>query len=179
MKRYFFVALTLLSARVWADTSWELQSSTLTYTASHTLHGSEGTSHHARGKALCGPQGCQFLVAAPVNSFDSGDGNRDTHMVQTVRGVQFPMVKVSGILPTFPQGDTLIATINVELAGEKKSYSQVPFTVKHVGNLLEMNGVVPMTLADFKIEPPSLLGMAIKNNVPVAVSLSWAQKSGK
>jgi hypothetical protein len=31
-----------------------------------------------------------------------------------------------------------------------------------------------MTLADFKIEPPSLLTMPVKNEIPVHVDMTWS-----
>jgi hypothetical protein len=31
-----------------------------------------------------------FLIAVPVKSFDSGHSNRDLHMIQAMRGAEFP-----------------------------------------------------------------------------------------
>jgi hypothetical protein len=39
------------------------------------------------------------LIAVPVKSFDSGDSNRDLHMLQVTRGAQFPLVTVRTRLP--------------------------------------------------------------------------------
>ena len=35
----------------------------------------------------------RLLIAVPVKSFDSGDTNRDLHMIEATRGAQFPMIK--------------------------------------------------------------------------------------
>src|ERR1700757_1378854 len=77
-----------------ADHQWILQQSSLTYHVSHPLHQSEGVSHEARGKGVCHQGQCDFLIAVPVKSFDSGDSNRDLHMIQATRGAEFPMVSV-------------------------------------------------------------------------------------
>src|SRR5881397_2305288 len=77
-----------------AGKDWQLQESTLIYHVSHPLHQSEGVSHAARGKGVCNAGQCDFLIAVPVKSFDSGDSNRDLHMLQVARGGQFPMVTV-------------------------------------------------------------------------------------
>ncbi|HMU96605.1 MAG TPA: hypothetical protein PKA08_07495, partial [Elusimicrobiota bacterium] len=95
MRRFFLFAFLLVGAVGLRAGGWVLDSSTLTYRVTHRLHKVEGTSHGARGKGLCDGSGCRFLVAAPVNTFDSGDSNRDLHMIETTRGAQFPMVKVS------------------------------------------------------------------------------------
>src|SRR5271156_4437947 len=77
-----------------AQSQWVLEQSTLTYHVSHPLHQTEGVSHSARGKGACHEGQCDFLIAVPVKSFDSGDSNRDIHMLQTTRGAQFPLVTV-------------------------------------------------------------------------------------
>src|SRR6202047_739230 len=82
-----------------SDSQWVLEQSTLTYHVSHPLHESEGVSHAARGKGVCHAGQCEFLIAVPVKSFDSGDSNRDLHMLQVTRGAQFPMVTVRTRLP--------------------------------------------------------------------------------
>ena len=73
-----------------ADNQWVLGQSTLTYQVSHPLHQSEGVSHAARGKGACHAGECDFLIAAPLKSFDSGDSNRDLHMLQVARGGASP-----------------------------------------------------------------------------------------
>src|SRR5580698_5822815 len=81
------------------DSQWLLQESTLTYHVSHPLHQSEGVSHAAKGKGVCHAGQCDFLIAVPVKSFDSGDSNRDLHMIQVARGGQFPLITVRTHLP--------------------------------------------------------------------------------
>ena len=77
-----------------ADSQWVLEQSILTYHVSHPLHQVDGVSQAARGKGVCHDGQCDFLIAVPVKSFDSGDSNRDLHMLQVTRGAQFPMVTV-------------------------------------------------------------------------------------
>jgi hypothetical protein len=37
------------------------------------------------------------------------------------------------------------------------------------GKDIRVTGTIPATLSDFKIDPPSLLSMAVKNDMPVRV----------
>src|ERR1700747_1437548 len=94
--RFFAVCLFLAfpSLASAADSQWVLQQSTLTYHVSHPLHQTEGLSHEARGKGICHAGQCDFLIAVPVKSFESGDSNRDLHMIQVTRGAALPMVTV-------------------------------------------------------------------------------------
>ena len=96
---FFALALALPLSAAAGDSQWVLEQSTLTYHVSHPLHESEGVTHAARGKGVCHAGQCDFLIAVPVKSFDSGDSNRDLHMLQVTRAGQFPLVTVRTLLP--------------------------------------------------------------------------------
>src|SRR5271155_1016113 len=96
---FLFLALPSLPAPAQTDSQWVLSQSTLTYHVSHPLHQTVGVSHAARGKGVCHAGQCDFLIAVPVKSFDSGDSNRDLHTLQVARGGQFPIVSVRTQLP--------------------------------------------------------------------------------
>jgi hypothetical protein len=167
----------LLLAPSWlllADNQWVLEQSTLTYHVSHPLHQIDGVSHAARGKGLCQAGQCDFLIAVPVKSFDSGDSNRDLHMIQVARGAQFPMVTVRVRLPVEAASlSTILADLDVEFAGQTAHYKQVPLQRVAQGNQVRITGTIPATLTDFKIEPPSLLAIPTKNEIPIRVEMTW------
>src|SRR5579863_8415568 len=141
-----------------ADQQWVLEKSSLTYHVSHPLHQTDGVSHEARGKGACQAGQCDFLIAAPVKSFDSGDSNRDLHMLQVTRGAQFPLVVVRTRLPqTTPPSGTIYADLDVQFAGQTAEYKHVPFEKTTKGNDVEIVGTVPAKCSDFKIDPPSFL----------------------
>ena len=158
-------------------TQYTLVRSTLTYHMSHPMHEVDGTSHAARGKGICREGMCDFLIAAPVKSFDSGDTNRDLHMMEATRGAQYPMVQVR---TRFPQAETSAATVYVDLevqfAGQTAHYMHLPFQRTQQGNEVRITGTVPATCSDFKIERPSFLTVPIKNEIPVRVDTVWQQQ---
>ncbi len=157
-----------------ADGQWVLQQSTLSYHMSHPMHQVDGVSHAAKGKGVCKAGECDFLIAAPVNSFDSGDSNRDLHMVQVTRGAQFPLVQVrTHISEQASSSATIYADLEVQFAGQTVKYSHVPFQKTTNGNDVRITGTVPATCSDFKIDPPSFLTIAIKNEIPVKVDMTW------
>ncbi|MFZ0732508.1 MAG: YceI family protein [Candidatus Sulfotelmatobacter sp.] len=172
---YLLFLLLAVSVLFAAETTWVLKQSTLTYHVSHPLHESEGVSHAARGKGICHEEQCDFLVAVPVKSFDSGDSNRDLHMLQVTRGAEYPMVTVRTRLPeSAATKSTINADLDIQFAGQTAHYSQVPFEVTTQGNEKHMTGTIPAKLSDFKIEPPSLLTMPVKNEIPIRVDMTWA-----
>lgn len=168
-----FFALPVLAQ---SDTQWVLEQSTLSYHMSHPVHEVDGVSHAAKGKGVCHAGQCDFLIAAPVKSFDSGDSNRDLHMLQVTRGAQFPMVVVR---TQFPEAETssptVYADLQVQFAGQTAQYKHVPFQRVVRGKDVEITGTIPSTCSDFKIDRPSFLTVPIKNEIPVRVDMTWRQ----
>jgi hypothetical protein len=176
MNQKILTAFLLLahSGVLLADSQWVLDQSTLTYHVSHPLHQIDGVSHAARGKGVCHAGQCDFLIAVPVKSFDSGDSNRDLHMIQAARAAQFPMVTVRVRLPEDARSSAAIhADLEVEFAGQTAHYKQVPFQRVTQGSQARISGTIPATLSDFKIEPPSLLAIPTRNEIPVRVEMTW------
>ncbi len=170
----FTLLIALRSLGVAADTNWVLEQSTLSYHVSHPLHQTDGVSKSARGKGLCHDGQCDFLIAVPVKTFDSGDSNRDLHMIQVTRGAEFPMVQVRTHLPESVAGSAIIhADLEIEFAGQTAHYKQVPFQMSTQGSQVHLTGTIPTTMSDFKIDPPSLLTMPVKNEMPVRVDMTW------
>ena len=176
MTKKSFLLLICCALPLWAaDSTWVLKQSTLTYHVSHPLHQTDGVSHAARGKGICHQGQCEFLIGVPVKTFDSGDSNRDLHMIQVTRGAEFPMVTVRTRLPeTAATASTIKADLEIQFAGQTVHYQQVPFEVRADGTEKHITGTIPATLSDFKIDPPSLLTLPVKNEIPVKVDMTWS-----
>jgi hypothetical protein len=176
MYKKFAIAFLLFALPVFAqtDTQWVLKQSTLTYHMSHPMHEVNGVSRAAKGKGSCRAGECNFLIAVPVKSFDSGDSNRDLHMIEATRGAQFPMVVVR---TEFPEKETnsptVYADLEVQFAGQVAHYQHVPFQRVTQGNQVRITGTIPSTCSDFKIDRPSFLTVPIKNEIPVKVDMTW------
>lgn len=157
-----------------ADSQWLLAKSTLTYQVTHPLHKVEGATSGARGKGVCQSGECKFIVAVPVKTFTSGNSDRDLHMVETVRGAQFPMVVVRFQLPEAElASSTIHADLEIQFAGQTAQYKQVPFQRTLSGKDIEVKGTIPLKLTDFKIPLPELLFVPVQNDVPVSVDTTW------
>jgi hypothetical protein len=176
MNKKILIALVLLALPAFggADSQWVLEQSSLTYHVSHPLHESEGVSHAARGKGVCHAGECDFLIAVALKSFGSGDSNRDLHMIQVTRGAEFPIVTVRTRLPESAAASaTIKLDLEIQFAGQTVQYKQVPFKLETQGGKTHITGTIPATLPDFKIEPPSLLTIRVKNEIPVRVDMTW------
>ena len=174
MNRKLLLGFLVLAPLSGADGQFVLVSSTLTYHVSHPLHQSEGVSHAARGKGVCQGGQCNFLIAVPVKSFQSGDSNRDLHMLQVTRGAQFPLVSVRVSLPEAAlSSESIRCDVEIEFAAQTAKYKDVAFQAVKKGNETQIAGSIPATLSDFKIEPPSLLAIPVKNEMSVRVDMTW------
>ena len=95
-------------------------------------------------------------------------------MIQVVRGGQFPMITVRIALPDAAlTSATILGDLEIQFAGQTATYKQVPFQTVTQGNETRITGTIPATLSDFKIDPPSLLAVPVKNEMPVRVDMTW------
>jgi polyisoprenoid-binding protein YceI len=153
--------------------------SKLTYHLVHKLHKFDGVSSKAEAKARIHPDGkVQVMVKVPVESFDSGNANRDSHMKETIEAARFPTVelKAMGEAPTpatFPT--TVERTFKGELAfhGVKKMLD-IPVKLTYTsGTSIKAEATLKLSLEDFKIERPSLMFVKIDNEMPIEVSITF------
>lgn len=167
--------LTALPAFSQAGTQWLLTKSALTYHISHPMHEVDGTSNAAKGKGICNAGTCNFLIAAPVKSFVTGDTNRDLHMIQATRGAQFPMVIVRAQFPaTETASSTVYADLEIQFSGQTAHYNHIAFQrTLTQNNEIQITGTIPATCSDFKIDRPSFLTVPIKNEIPIKVDMTW------
>ena len=172
-----FAALVATPIFAQLDTQYVLQQSSLRYHMSHPMHEVDGISRAAKGKGICHAGQCDFLIAAPVKSFDSGDTNRDLHMLEATRGAQFPMVQVrTRFAESETASSTIFADLEVQFAGQTAHYMHVPFQRTQQGSVIRITGTVPALCSDFKIDRPSFLTVAIKNEIPVRVDMTWLKQ---
>jgi hypothetical protein len=180
VKKAFVLAIFLFVAVpgfLRGDSQWVLEQSTLTYHISHPLHDADGISHAARGEGICRAGECNFLIAVLVNSFNSGNSNRDLHMLQITRGAQFPLVSVRLQLPEAALASpTIRANLQVQFAGQTAEYKQVLLKRVAKGNSIDVSGTIPLKLSDFKIRRPELLAIPISNDAPVRLETVWRRE---
>lgn len=175
MKTFFmlFLMSSLGYSKVTLDSNWVLQASDLEYTVNFPLKTIKGHNNTAKGKALCQSATCEFLVGAEVVNFDSGDRNRDLHMRETTKAALFPVVSVRGKLPKELLNEKTEIDLDIEFAGVKKHYSQVPFRFVQNRGMLDVSGSLNLSLKDFGIQAPSLLGVSIDDLVPLKIETHW------
>lgn len=162
---------------------WVLEKAEIGYTVTHPLHVVHGKSLSAKGKGVCYGSYCEFLVAVPVKSFDSGDQNRDLHMLEVTKAGLYPLIEVKARTPEIqsgPKTKTVIADLEVSFAGKKVDYPKVSLDVlEWKGDEAHLSGGFTLSLKAFDITAPSLLTMPIKDEIPVKLDMFWKRTTSK
>lgn len=176
MNKIILIILSLSTTSVFAKSlknDWSVEKGKLTYHVKYVLKNVEGVSEAVKGKGKCEKGLCQFLIAAPVKTFMSGDGNRDNHMLEVTKGAVNPVVTVRVEIPETKLDGDVLAKVDVQFAGHSHTYENVKIVNKISGEKAHSAGQIPLVLTDFAIERPSLLGISIEDKTPVDFAIDW------
>lgn len=152
--------------------------SVLAYELVHKFHVVEGVSRAVEGRARLLPDGgLQVMVRARVDSFDSGNGNRDADMRAAVEAASYPFVtlKAAGALPPVTAYPTTVeVTLRAELTfhGRTKPVD-VPVKVRFESpGRVHVESVFAVSLEAFEVHRPSLLFVKVEDRLDVTASLT-------
>jgi len=174
-----FAIVALLSATAPGAQVLDLdaRASTVRFHVEHKLHKVDGTSRGAEGKALLDADGAvRAMVRIPVQSFDSGDANRDSHMLETLEAGRFPYVVFKGVGTlggATPGGKPVGLTLRGELEfhGVKRAV-EVPVTVElGKDGSARVRGTLTVSLDAHGVERPSLLFVKLEDACTIAIDL--------
>jgi len=137
-------------------------SSAVRFHVNHKLHKVDGVSKSVEGKVLLEPDGkFRTMIRIPVATFDSGDSNRDGHMLETLHAGRFPHVVFKGVgqVPTAVPGKPVQAKVRGELEFHGVTRPvELPAEVEfQQGGGARVKGRLTLGLESFQIERPSLL----------------------
>lgn len=164
-----YIIILLLPVLIHAKpVSWTLKSGTAKYQVSYLTKTVHAESKEVKGKVVCDTE-CEFLVAIPLKSFDSGDSNRDLNMQSTVDASTFPVVTAKGKFKKelWAQKEFTINTV-VNFHGVDSNY-----TIKVSDN--GKHAFFKVNLDSHKIERPSLFAIKIENEIPLEFDFEWVE----
>ncbi|HEY4362658.1 MAG TPA: hypothetical protein VGN17_16945 [Bryobacteraceae bacterium] len=70
---------------------------------------------------------------------------------------------------------TIQVDLEIEFAGQTARFAKVPVQLAMHGQDIKISGTIPSTLSDFKIDPPKLLTVPVKNEMPVKVDMTFGR----
>lgn len=153
--------------------------STLSYRLVHKLHEVTGVSKAVEGKARVLPDGgVQVVVRAGVDSFDSGNGNRDAHMREVTEAARYPLVQVKAVGAGVAAPASYPAAIELVLRGELTFHGrsrplEVPAKVQFLSaDRVTVEASFPVSLEAYGVERPSLLFVKVNDRIDLAAKLT-------
>lgn len=158
--------------------TWKVaEGSTISYRLVHKFHAVEGVARAVEGKAIVAPDGgVRLAVRARVDAFDSGNSNRDAHMLEVTEAARFPFVTVKAVaeglrVDAFPGAAELPLRGAIDLHGvsrELVATAKLAFTSPERA---EAEATFPVSLTAHDVERPSLLFVRVEDRIEIVARL--------
>lgn len=171
---HYFILNILLSVFFQAPT-YDITTSSITYTMKHKLHTWDGTSKQVNvASKWNGDKLEQVSVLAKVSSFNSGLSSRDSHMIEVLDALSIPNITFSSTSIQY-NGAAITVSGKLQFHGVTKD---IQFNVreKKENNQLLYEGEFPVLLESFNVERPSLLFVKTDNSMNIKFSLVFKNK---
>ena len=163
----FAFSLSLLNA-----SSFRIGNSLITYFGVHYLHKWEGSASDVEGVVRYNEDNGQYecSISVPLNTFSSGNDNRDSNMLVYCRAFDFPNINFQSTSIKINES-TLEIEGKIEFAGEEKEIKTNAKLNSLDNNLFAIEGELDILLSEFKVERPSLLFVEIEDLVKIKYSI--------
>lgn len=148
--------------------------STITYAMNHLLHSWEGVSSEVNSVILTDEKRntiTQAAVSVKISSFDSKNANRDSHAIEATEAIKYPTISFASS-SIKQDGNNLEITGTLTFHGESKSIT-INALKKLVKNKAEITGNFDVNMKDFKIDPPSLMGVATDEVIKMSFKMLY------
>lgn len=181
MKKYglFFICVLCLNMGVFAQSGTikikaDNQHSVVSYYMSHPLHDFEGNNKKVSALILFNPKSKTINTAAvvlSVSDFSSGNGNRDSHAMETLEALKYPLVSFTSTAIR-EVGDSLAINGILNFHNVKRAIS-FKASKKITGNNLNVIGSFSIDMTDYQVKPPSLLGMETRKTIKLVFNINF------
>lgn len=177
-KKYLFLLLPLFAFSIKIDNRKlmaDKASSSVTYAMNHPMHSWEGICKDVNAVVVINNQTKaieQVAVALKLDAFNSGNANRDSHALEVMEALKFPKVTfVSKQIKV--TAEKLTVEGNLTFHGITKPLTIIA-TREDFVNKLVIEGKFDVSLTDFNIERPSLLGLKTNDKMNLKFQVIFA-----
>jgi polyisoprenoid-binding protein YceI len=176
MTHVFLALLAAATLPTGARFTVDPAASAVHYRIVHKLHQVEGESKQLEAKVVVQDGGRVIaMVRIPATSFRSGDGNRDSHMLEVLDADRFPYVVFKGTAQVgaegLPPGGKVSLAGELEFHGVKRPVT-VPLVVEAAsGGALHARGDFDVSLDAHQVERPSLLFVKVDDACRISFDL--------
>ena len=168
--KYFLNIFFLFSSLIAIE--YNIKDSQITYYGNHYLHKWQGSSFHINGSLEYDRTSNQYRcsVSIPINTFSSGNDNRDSNMLIYCKAYDFPNVSFESKSIQVDKSSINIEGI-IEFAGVKKVIKTKARSINLQDSEFSIEGEFEILLSEFGIERPSLIFVKIEDSVKIKYSI--------
>lgn len=151
------------------------------FTLVHKMHTVKGDAKKGvEGKAKLSDSGAQIAVRIPSANFDSGNGNRDQHMMEVIESGKFPYVELKAVSDTklpaaFPGKTQAVLKGQLTFHGVTQPVEVTVDLAWESAKSVRVTGKFPISLDAHKIERPSLMFVKVDDKLDIDVDLTLAE----
>lgn len=171
------VFLVLVGVRAAAaqsvTTRIDTESSVIAYTGRSVLHGFTGVSHGVTGSLIidmANPHDSRIEIVAPVQSFDSGNRNRDSDMLDAVDVNDYPDVRFVST-QVAPAGEGIWNVKGTLTFHGVTRPIEVPVQVAAHEGAFEAQGHFEVSLTEYGVRRPRLMLIPISDVIEVEFTI--------
>jgi hypothetical protein len=183
MRAVLLVAAVLSANPDPARTTFSLANGTVSFTVVHKFHAMQGTSKVMQARARVESDGTlQAKARIRVTTFDSGNANRDAHMLEVLEPARFPEVELKGVSPGFVMPERFPARLTTPLQAEltfhgvtQKRDVNVQLNFSDASHVTA-EAAFSISLESFHVDRPALLFIKIDDNVDLTCTLSFSRE---
>ena len=146
--------------------------SEISYTMVHPLHEWTGKSHEVNCALIYNADENKIetvAVSMLLATFDSKNSNRDSHALETLDAIKYPLVKLTSS-SIAQQGNELTINANLTFHNVTK-----PITVKATRsdekNKIVVDGNFVVNITDYQIEVPSIMGLKTNEEITIGFKI--------
>ena len=176
MIRYLLIlSFLLISKQTFSQNiKWSLDSndSFISYDGEHFLHSWSGKNESIRGviiENLEEEKFKQIALAMFVKDFDSGNGNRDSNMLEILEVIKFPKIEYYSNRISLDK-DKILFSGNLNFHGISRDLN-ITSEIKKTKNKLVLSGEFNFSLVDHNVKLPSFMMRSINKDVLIKYQL--------
>ena len=143
----------------------------------HKMHEVVGVSKKLEGKARLADGKAQVMVRIPVQSFDSGNVNRDEHMKETVEAAKYPYVELKALGEGIAPPAAFPATVETKWKAQLSFHGvqqmlELPVTLTwESATRVRAKTKFNISLDGYKVERPSLMFVKVDDALEISAEL--------
>ena len=176
MTRYLLIfSLFLITNQIFSQTikwSLDINESLISYDGEHFLHSWSGKNERIRGVIIENLEEKKFkqiALAMFVKDFDSGNGNRDSNMLEILEVIKFPKIEYYSNKISLGK-DEISFSGNLNFHGISRDLN-ITSEIKKTNKKLVLSGEFKVSLVDHKVKLPTFMMRSIDKEIFVKYQL--------